>query len=155
MAARSAGLVLYRHGDNGVEVLIGHMGGPFWARKHERAWSIPKGEYDEDEDPLAAARREFAEELGSGPPEGTPIELGEVKQSSGKVVTAWAIEGDFDPAAAVSNTFTIEWPRGSGTQAEFPEIDKVAWCDLATARELLVAGQVDFLDRLAAYLAGQ
>lgn len=151
MTARSAGLLLYRHGDAGVEVLVGHMGGPFWARKHERAWSIPKGEYDA-EDPLAAARREFAEELGSGPPDGAAIELGEIKQPGGKVVVAWAIEGEFEPATAVSNTFTIEWPRGSGKLAEFPEIDKVAWCDLATARELLVAGQVEFLDRLSAYL---
>jgi predicted NUDIX family NTP pyrophosphohydrolase len=153
MVVRSAGLLLYRLGETGLEVLIGHMGGPFWARKHEHAWSIPKGEYDAGEDPLAAARREFAEELGSPPPDGDPIALGEIKQSNGKIVSAWAIAGDFDPATAVSNTFTMEWPRGSGAMQEFPEIDKVAWCDLATARTLLVAGRVEFLDRLAAYLA--
>jgi predicted NUDIX family NTP pyrophosphohydrolase len=154
MVVRSAGLLLYRHGDGGLEVLIGHMGGPFWSRKHERAWSIPKGEYDEGEDPLAAARREFAEELGSPPPDGEAVPLGEVKQSSGKLVVVWALEGDFDPATAVSNTFTIEWPRGSANLQEFPEIDKVAWCDRATASELLVAGQVQFLGRLSAYLDG-
>jgi predicted NUDIX family NTP pyrophosphohydrolase len=132
---RSAGLLLHRFRDGQPEVLIAHMGGPFWAKKDERAWSIPKGEYDDsDEEPLAAARREFEEELGSPPPDGNAIPLGEVKQSSGKLVVAWAVEGDFDPTKIESNTFTTEWPPRSGRTAEFPEIDRAEWVDLATAR---------------------
>lgn len=146
---RSAGLLLYRVRDGGAQVLLAHMGGPLWARKDERAWTIPKGEYAADEDPLAAARREFAEELGSPPPEGPCVDLGEVRQSGGKVVTAWAVEGDFDPEEAVSNTFELEWPPRSGRTQSFPEIDRVAWFDLDTARSKLVAAQAAFLDRLA------
>jgi predicted NUDIX family NTP pyrophosphohydrolase len=130
-------------------VLLGHMGGPFWARKDAGAWSIPKGEYGEDEDARAAARREFGEELGTPPPDGPWLELGEVRQRAGKVVTAWAVEGDFDVSTLRSNTFTIEWPPRSGRQAEFPEIDRAAWFDLATARARIVAAQAVFLDRLA------
>jgi predicted NUDIX family NTP pyrophosphohydrolase len=125
------------------------MGGPFWARKDAGAWSIPKGEYGEDEDARAAARREFGEELGTPPPDGPWLELGEVRQRAGKVVTAWAVEGDFDVSTLRSNRFTIEWPPRSGRQAEFPEIDRAAWFDLATARARIVAAQAVFLDRLA------
>ncbi|ONH31088.1 DNA mismatch repair protein MutT [Pseudofrankia asymbiotica] len=152
---RSAGLLLYRDVGGGLEVLIAHMGGPFWARKDEAAWSIPKGEYEPDEDPRAAAAREFAEELGSAPPDGPWIELGDVRQSGGKVVTAYALRGDFDPATAVSNTFELEWPRGSGRVQAFPEVDRVAWCDLPAARARLVRGLLPFLDRLLDQVAPQ
>jgi predicted NUDIX family NTP pyrophosphohydrolase len=145
---RSAGLLLYRLRNGAPEVLLGHMGGPFWARKDERAWSIPKGEHADDEDPLDAARREFAEETGSAPPEGEPLPLGEVRQAGGKRVTAWALEGDLDPSTVVSNTFTLEWPPRSGRRQEFPEIDRAAWFDLATARAKIVKGQVPLLDAL-------
>ena len=147
-ARRSAGVLLYRRVGNAVEVLIVHMGGPFWARKDDAAWSIPKGEYAADEEPLDVARREFAEELGSPLPDGELIELGEIKQPSGKVITAWALAADFDAATAVSNTFAMEWPRGSGTMRDFPEIDCAEWYDIDTARTKLVRGQVGFLDRL-------
>jgi len=149
MTVRSAGLVLFRHSPGGVEVLLGHMGGPFWARKDAGAWTIPKGEYGGDEDALAAARREFAEELGNVPPDGLTIALGEVRQKAGKVVTAWAVEGDFDPATLRSNTFEIEWPPRSGRRATFPELDRAAWFDLSTARTRIVAAQAVLLDRLA------
>jgi predicted NUDIX family NTP pyrophosphohydrolase len=145
---KSAGLVLYRVRDGRPEVLIGHMGGPFWAKKDEGAWSVFKGEYEDGEDPLAAARREFQEETGSPPPDGETIALGEVRQSSGKRVVAWAVEGDFDPAALRSNTFTIEWPPRSGRQAEFPEVDRAEWFDLDTARAKLVKAQAAFVDAL-------
>ncbi len=149
VAKRSAGIVLYRRSTEGLEVLLGHMGGPFWARKDAAAWSIPKGECEPDEEPLAAARREFQEELGLPVPEGELVELGEVRQSGGKVVTAWALAGDLDPAAVVPGTFELEWPRGSGKLKEFPEIDRAAWFDLATAEEKIVAGQRPLLGRLA------
>ena len=146
---RSAGLLVHRRDAGGrVEVLAGHLGGPFWARKQQRAWSVPKGEHEPGEEPLAAARREFVEETGLPVPTGEPVPLGTVRQSSGKEVTLWAVEGDLDAAAAVSNTFSMEWPRGSGRLQDFPELDRFAWVDVATARELLVAGQVAFLDRL-------
>jgi predicted NUDIX family NTP pyrophosphohydrolase len=150
---RSAGLLLYRTDSGVVEVLIAHMGGPFWARKNAGAWSIPKGEYGDDEDPLAAATREFGEELGVAPPDGTPVDLGAVRQSGGKVVTAYALEGDVDLSAFHSNTFLIEWPRNSGRQREFPEVDRVEWVDLDTAATLLVKGQVPFLDALRRHVA--
>ena len=149
VAKRSAGIVLYRRSTEGLEVLLGHMGGPFWARKDAAAWSIPKGECEPDEEPLATARREFQEELGLPVPEGELVELGEVRQSGGKVVTAWALAGDLDPAAVVPGTFELEWPRGSGELKEFPEIDRAAWFDLATAEEKIVAGQRPLLGRLA------
>jgi len=152
---RSAGLLLFQVVDGAPEVLIGHMGGPLWARKDDRAWSIPKGAFGPDEDPRAAAAREFAEEVGAPPPAGEWIELGEARQPSGKVVTAFALAGSFDPATAVSNTFEMEWPRGSGRVQAFPEIDRVAWFDLATARTKLVRGQVVFLDRLTTALPAQ
>jgi predicted NUDIX family NTP pyrophosphohydrolase len=149
VAKRSAGILLYRGSTEGLEVLLGHMGGPFWARKDAAAWSIPKGECEPDEEPLAAARREFQEELGLPVPEGELVELGEVRQSGGKVVTAWALAGDLDPADVVPGTFEMEWPRGSGKLKEFPEIDRAAWFDLATAEEKIVAGQRPLLGRLA------
>ena len=145
---KSAGLLLYRVRDGELEVFIAHMGGPYWANKDEGAWSIVKGEYEDGEEPLAAARREFLEETGSSPPDGPTVELGEVRQSSGKRIVAWAIEGDFDPGGVVSNTFSIEWPPRSGRQQQFPEIDRAAWFDTTTAREKLVKGQVPFIDAL-------
>jgi predicted NUDIX family NTP pyrophosphohydrolase len=145
--------LVYRTRDAGPQVLLAHMGGPLWSRKDEHAWTIPKGEYTADEDPLAAARREFAEELGSPPPDGPWLELGEVRQSGGKTVTAWAVEGEFDPETAVSNTFELEWPPRSGRLQSFPEIDRVAWFDVDTARAKLIAAQVAFLDRLVDAMA--
>lgn len=145
----SAGILLHRLGPGGgVEVLLGHMGGPLWARKDAAAWSIPKGEHDPDEDPRDAARREFAEELGSAPPPGPLEPLGTVR-SGRKTVAAFALAGDLDAAATVSNTFEMEWPPHSGRRQSFPEIDRTAWFDLDTAREKIVRSQVPFLDRLA------
>ncbi|MFC8954811.1 NUDIX domain-containing protein [Streptomyces sp. NPDC057101] len=153
---RSAGLVVFRRTtDGGVEVLIGHMGGPFWASREEAAWSIPKGEYEPDEAPEVAARREFLEELGLPAPEGEWFDLGEVRQRNGKVVTAWAVEGTLDPAEVVPGTFTLEWPPRSGVLTEFPEIDRVGWFTPEAAAPLLVAGQRAFLERLVAHLAGR
>jgi predicted NUDIX family NTP pyrophosphohydrolase len=146
-------VLLHRRGPEGTEVLLGHMGGPFWARKDAGAWSIPKGEYSEGEDPEAAARREFAEELGSSVPAGELVPLGDLR-ASGKVLSVWAAEGDLDAGACTSNTFSLEWPPRSGRVQEFPEVDRAAWFGLAEARERLVKGQVPFLDRLAALLAG-
>ena len=149
MPRTSAGLLLYRrHPERGVEVLVGHMGGPFWARKDAGAWSIPKGEHGADEEPRDVALREFAEEMGTPAPATDLVPLGEVRQSGGKRLTAWAAEGDLDAAAAVSNTFTLEWPPRSGRLQEFPEIDRAAWMPLDEAREKLVRGQVSLLDRL-------
>ena len=147
-AKRSAGLLVFHRAAAGIEVLLGHMGGPFWARKDAGAWSIPKGEYDADEPPQAAARREFSEELGMPPPDGPLIELGEVRQAGGKTVSAWAVEGDLDPADVVPGTFRLDWPRGSGRIQEFPEVDRVAWFDLDSARAKVVSAQRDLLDRL-------
>lgn len=149
----SAGLLLYRLPPGRVEVLLVHMGGPFWARKDEHAWSIPKGEYEPGEDPATVAAREFTEELGSAPPDEPTLELGSARQSA-KTVTVFARAGDFDAAAAVSNTFTVQWPPGSGRFQEFPEVDRAEWFDLSTAATKLVKGQVVFLTRLANRLAG-
>jgi predicted NUDIX family NTP pyrophosphohydrolase len=150
----SAGLLLYRRRDAGVEILIGHMGGPFWARKDEAAWSIPKGEYGPGEEPFAVALREFEEELGSPAPATDFVALGEVKQSGGKVLTVWAAEGDLDAETAHSNTFSLEWPPRSGRIQEFPEIDRAAWLPVDEARTKLVRGQVPLLDRLLESLDG-
>jgi predicted NUDIX family NTP pyrophosphohydrolase len=147
--ATSAGLVLFRERGGALEVLLGHMGGPYWARKDEGAWSIPKGELDAGEDPLAGARREFAEELGAAPPDGPAVELGEVRQRGGKRVVAFAVEGEFDPARLVPGTFELEWPPRSGRRQAFPEVDRVAWFDLAAAEGKIVRGQAELLDRLA------
>lgn len=145
---RSAGLLPYRIRAGQLEVLIAHMGGPHWAKKDEGAWSVVKGEYDHTEEPYSAARREFEEETGVTAPQGNAIELGEITQASGKLVTAWAIECDLDPQRMESNTFTMEWPRGSGELREFPEIDRAAWLDAAAARRKLVKGQGQFIDVL-------
>jgi predicted NUDIX family NTP pyrophosphohydrolase len=145
----SAGVLLYRRAADGVEVLIGHMGGPFWAKKDAGGWSIPKGEYEPGEEAFAVALREFEEELGSPCPASEFTTLGEVR-ASGKVLTVWAAEGDLDATACVSNTFELEWPPRSGRIQEFPEIDRAAWVDPDTAREKLVKGQLPFLDRLLA-----
>lgn len=149
----SSGLLLFRKKEDGVvEVLVGHMGGPFWARKHEHAWSVPKGLHDDEgDDHLAVAIREFMEEMGSAPPDGPTIDLGFVK-SGNKRITVFAREGEFRAETAVSNTFKLEWPRGSGEFQEFPEIDKAAWISVGEARDLLVKGQVPFLDRLMEHL---
>ncbi|GLZ29419.1 DNA mismatch repair protein MutT [Lentzea sp. NBRC 105346] len=144
---RSAGILLFRRNPE-VEVLLGHMGGPFWARKDDGAWTIPKGEYLDDEEALAAAQREWVEELGVPVPSGDLTELGEVKQSGGKVVTVWALEGDLDLDQVVLGTFEMEWPKGSGKMKTFPELDKVAWFGLDDARAKMVSAQRAFLDRL-------
>ncbi|GEB55214.1 NUDIX domain-containing protein [Streptomyces gardneri] len=150
---RSAGLLVFRHtAGRGVEVLIGHMGGPFWASREREAWSIPKGEYEPDEAPEAAARREFLEELGLPAPEGVWIDLGESRQRNGKLVTVWAVEGDLDPGAVVPGTFTMEWPPRSGNHQDFPEIDRVGWFIPEEAAPLLVTGQRVFLERLTEHL---
>jgi predicted NUDIX family NTP pyrophosphohydrolase len=150
---RSAGLLLFRRPSAlDVEVLLAHMGGPFWAKKDARAWSIPKGEHEPGEDPLTAARREFVEELGHDVPPGDPIDLGEVRQASGKRIHAWALEGDVDVSEITSNTFELEWPPGSGRRAQFPEVDRAGWFDLDTARTKLTRAQARFIDLLAARL---
>ncbi len=152
MAKRSAGLLLHRTRDGALEVLLVHPGGPFWARKDAGAWSIPKGELDGDEEPSVCARREFAEETGTALPDGALDDLGAVKLKSGKVVHAFAVAGDLDPATLVSNTFELEWPPRSGRMQAFPEVDRAAWFDLATAREKLNPAQAAFVDRLEALL---
>jgi len=153
MPARSAGLLLHRRGADGIEVLIAHMGGPFWAKKDDGAWSIPKGEFDEGEEPLAAALREFAEEIGRPAPEGPTVALGEFRQSNGKRVTVFAREADLDASDVRSNHFEMEWPPRSGRVASFPEIDRAEWMTLDRARTRLVKGQVPALDALAEVLA--
>ena len=147
-------MVLHRPGPDGPQVLLGHMGGPFWARKDDGAWSIPKGEHEADEDPRAAAAREFAEELGSPLPDGPLAELGTVRTSGGKRITAFALAADFDAEHIVPGLFTMEWPPRSGAMREFPEIDRAAWFDLPTARRKITKGQLPLLDRLPALLAG-
>ena len=153
MPKLSAGVLLYRNRDGVVEVLIAHPGGPFWARTDDGAWSIPKGEYTDGEDPWAVAQREFHEELGLPVPAGPRIDFGALKQPSGKVITAFAVESDLDVTDASSNTFQMEWPKGSGTRREFPEIDRVGWFAVAQARTKLLKGQRPFLDRLMAHPA--
>ncbi|MFR9797848.1 NUDIX domain-containing protein [Streptomyces sp. MS06] len=148
-ARRSAGLLLFRRTGEGVQVLLGHMGGPFFARRDAGAWTLPKGEYGPEEPAWEAARREFREELGLEPPDGPAVPLGEVRQAGGKSVTAWAIESDLDPAAVVPGTFRMEWPPRSGRIREFPELDRVRWFGLEQARTLIVRAQIAFLDRLA------
>ena len=152
MPKLSAGVLLYRICDGVVETLIAHPGGPFWARKDDGAWSIPKGEYTDGEDPWAAAQREFSEELGLPVPAGPRVDLGTLKQPSGKVVTAFAVRGDLDVSDARSNTFELEWPKGSGNISEYPEIDRVGWFSVAEAHVKLLKGQRPLLDRLMAAL---
>jgi predicted NUDIX family NTP pyrophosphohydrolase len=151
---RSAGILLHRTVHGVTEVLLAHMGGPFWARKDNGAWSIPKGQVEMGEDDVTAARREFLEELGVEAPSGELAPLGEAKQSGGKIVVVWAVEGDLDPADVVPGVFELEWPRGSGRMREFPEVDRAAWFTVPEAGEKLVAGQRVFLDRLVATLTG-
>jgi predicted NUDIX family NTP pyrophosphohydrolase len=149
MPKLSAGLLVYRWLEGEPQVLLVHPGGPFWARKDDGAWSLPKGEYDPGEDPLEVARREFREELGVEPPNaGDAAALGELRQPSGKRVTAWALEGDVDVERIESNTFTMEWPPRSGRIGEFPEVDRAGWFGLEEARRKLLRGQAAFLDRL-------
>jgi predicted NUDIX family NTP pyrophosphohydrolase len=149
MPKTSAGLFLFRHRTAGPEVLLVHLGGPFWARKDHGAWSIPKGEVDEGEELLAAARREFREETGLDPA-GKPFALGQVKQPGGKVVHGWGLEGDFDVTSLKSNTFKVETPRGSGQFREYPEVDRAEWFDFPEARRRLIPAQVPLLDVMAA-----
>jgi predicted NUDIX family NTP pyrophosphohydrolase len=148
----SAGILLYRAGGSAPEVLLVHPGGPFWQRKDAGVWSIPKGEYGEGQDPQACALREFEEEIGSPAPEGELINLGSVRQKGGKVVSAWALEGDVDADSITSNTFTMEWPPRSGRSAEFPEVDRAGWFGIDAAREKMVAAQAEFVDRLVEQL---
>ncbi|MEA2286854.1 MAG: hypothetical protein QOJ21_2897 [Solirubrobacteraceae bacterium] len=149
MAKRSAGILLYRVRDGAPEVLLVHPGGPFWAKRDAGAWSIPKGEHEPGEDPRACAMRELEEELGTNPAgDGDLIELGDVRQRSGKIVTAWAVNGDFDPATLRSNTFSMEWPPRSGAMRDFPEVDRAEWFSLGEARERILPAQAPFLDRL-------
>ncbi|HKV12872.1 MAG TPA: NUDIX domain-containing protein [Thermoanaerobaculia bacterium] len=152
MAKKSAGLLLFRETPGSLEVLLVHPGGPFWSKKDEGAWSIPKGELDEGEDPLEAAKREFEEEIGS-PVQGEAIPLRPLKQPSGKIVHAWAVRGDFDPDLLKSVTFPLEWPPKSGRIQEFPEVDRAAWFSLETARQKILKGQAGFLDQLQEILS--
>jgi predicted NUDIX family NTP pyrophosphohydrolase len=147
MPKLSAGILMYRKTDAGLEVFLVHPGGPFWAKKDLGAWSIPKGEYADGESPLEAARREFQEETGFEIA-GNPVELGTVRQASGKLVSVWALEGDCDPTRLVSNTCTIDWPPRSGRKLEIPEVDRGAWFDLNEARKRINSGQAPALDLL-------
>jgi predicted NUDIX family NTP pyrophosphohydrolase len=147
---RSAGILLFRRSGGETEFLLVHPGGPFWTKKDAGAWSIPKGQIEEAEEPRACAIRELEEELGAAPaldPEEL-IELGSIRQRAGKVVEAWAAEAEFDPAALASNAFSMEWPPRSGSQKEFPEVDRAEWFDLQTAREKILPAQAELLDRL-------
>lgn len=155
MPVLSAGLLLHRWADDVPEVLIGHPGGPFWARKDEGAWSIPKGEYASGEDPWDAARREFAEEIGCPAPNGPRRDLGTVTQPSGKALTVFAVSADLDLSGFRSNTFVMEWPKGSGRLQEFPELDRVAWLSVPDAHRKLLKGHRVFLQRLVSELPGQ
>jgi predicted NUDIX family NTP pyrophosphohydrolase len=151
MAKQSAGILIYRRAAAGIEVLLVHPGGPFWAKKDDRAWSVPKGECAPGEDALAAARRELAEETGLTP-QGEFLRLGSFRQSSAKTVEVWAVEGEADPARLASNTFAMEWPPGSGRIREFPEVDRAAWFTLPEAARKVVKGQALILEALSARL---
>jgi predicted NUDIX family NTP pyrophosphohydrolase len=150
----SAGVVLYRRTPDGVEVLLAHPGGPYFERRDNGHWSIPKGEPDGDEPLIDAARREFREETGQSAPDGAWLELGSIVQKGGKVVHAWAVEGDLDPTSAQSETFEVEWPPRSGRMQVFPEVDRVAWFDQVEARRRIKEAQIPLLDRLESLLAG-
>jgi predicted NUDIX family NTP pyrophosphohydrolase len=145
---RSAGILLYRRTPDGVEVLLAHPGGPLWARRDEGVWTVPKGEFHDGEEAWAVARREFEEETGQLPPDGDAIELGEIRQKGGKVVVAWALEGDIDPGTARSNMFPLEWPPRSGRWITVPEIDRVEWFVPDEARRRIKDTQIPFIDRL-------
>ena len=146
--ATSAGIIMFRDGEAGREVLLVHPGGPFWAKKDDGAWSIPKGEFTEGEDPLAAARREFEEELGT-PVSGDFVELTAIKQNGGKLVYAWAVRGDLDPERLKSNSFTMEWPPRSGKMQSFPEVDRAGWFDLETARRKILESQRGLIEQVS------
>jgi predicted NUDIX family NTP pyrophosphohydrolase len=147
MPKKSAGILLYRRAEAGFEVLLTHPGGPFWRNKDEGAWTIPKGEF-EDEEPLAAAKREFLEELGASPPRGDYLELKPIKQKNAKTVYAWAVAGDFDPASLKSNTFVCEWPPRSQRMQEFPEVDRAEWFPLEIAKQKILPAQAALIDQL-------
>lgn len=148
-ARRSAGVLLYRRTpDSGVKVLLGHPGGPLWTKRDEGAWTVPKGEFQDGEEPWDVARREFEEETGHPAPDGDPIDLGEIRQKGGKLVVAWALEGDLDPTTAHSNTFPFEWPPRSGRWITVPEIDRVEWFTPDEARRRIKETQIPFIDRL-------
>lgn len=149
---RSAGILLYRRGEAGLQVLLGHPGGPYWARKDVGAWMVPKGALEAGEEPLDAAMREFAEEVGPVPP-GTPVPLRTVRQNGGKLVEVFALEGDFDPRTLASNSFELEWPPRSGRMRSFPEMDRVEWMTMAEARARILASQEPLLDALDDLLA--
>ena len=153
---RSAGLLIYRRMDGGeLEVMLGHMGGPYWARTDVAAWSIPKGQREEGEESLETARREFEEEIGRPAPDGEVVALGEVRQGGGrKIVEAWAIEADIDVSSIDSTSFEMEWPPKSGELCEFPEFDRAAWFDVERARGCIVKAQAAFLDRLVELVDG-
>ncbi len=151
MPQRSAGILLYRRRRGGVEVLLVHPGGPFWARKDEGAWSIPKGGYEPGEDPLAAAKREFAEETGAQL-HGEAVALGSFRQSAAKIVDVWAVEGEFDPAGLVSNTFAMEWPPRSGRMCEVPEVDRAEWFTPEVASRKILKGQRPVIEALLRHL---
>ena len=145
---RSAGILLYRRGPDGLTVLLAHPGGPLWATRDEGVWTVPKGEIETGEEPWDVARREFEEETGHRPPDSPAVDLGEITQKGGKVVVAWALEGDLDPAAAHSNTFAMQWPPRSGRWIDVPEIDRVDWFTPDDARRRLKDTQIPFVDRL-------
>jgi predicted NUDIX family NTP pyrophosphohydrolase len=147
MPKRSSGILMYRRATGGLELLLVHPGGPFWAKKDLGAWSIPKGEYSDGEEALAVARREFEEETGARP-EGNFLPLGDIVQAGRKIVTAWALEGDFDPADLTSNRFELEWPPKSGRKASFPEVDRAQWFSPAEARRKIISAQSEFIERL-------
>lgn len=147
VSKRSAGLLMYRKGRDGIEVFLVHPGGPFWAKKDHGVWTLPKGEYDEDEEALSAAKREFQEETGFVP-NGTFVELGSIRQKSGKIVVAWGVEGDWDPAQLTSNTCEIEWPPRSGKRLEIPEVDRGSWFSAQTARIYIRPEQIPLLEAL-------
>ena len=152
MPKRSSGILMYRRPRADIEFLLVHPGGPFWAKKDWGAWSIPKGEYSEGEDPLTVARREFEEETGARA-EGDFLPLGDLVQPGRKIVTAWAVEGDFDPSTLKSNEFELEWPPKSGRRASFPEVDRAAWFSPANARRKILPGQSEFIARLQTVIA--
>ena len=152
MPRRSAGILLYRRHQGILEVLLVHPGGPMWVNRDAGAWSIPKGEYSDDEDPQAVALREFQEETGQPPPTGDLVALGEIRQKGGKVVTAWATPGDLDPEAITSNTFKLQWPPNSGRWRTVPEVDRAGWFDPSTAKDKLLAAQAELVDRLLVVL---
>jgi predicted NUDIX family NTP pyrophosphohydrolase len=151
---RSAGILLYRRREGRIEVLLTHPGGPFWSKKDDGAWFVPKGELEGDEEPLRAARREFQEELGSEPPSGEPLALGTVKNKSGKLIYAWALEGDLDTESVKSNTFELEWPPRSGKMREFPEVDRAGFFSLAAAAGKIHPAELPLLERLSALVTG-